>query len=618
MLCEQYFKNTDAGGDMKKRRSMADWMFSGNLRRSIAHLAAAVGVMLVLFSACTPASCEEAKPNVVLLVIDALRPDHLGCYGSVRPTSPTIDNLAAVGIVFETAVGHAPWTKSSFSSMLTSLYPFQHGVTDWPSVLPDTLMTLAEALAAGGYSTACVMNTPALGGPYQILQGFDEVIVTEKEDRDAFKTSADAIELASRAGRPFFLMVHFSDVHSPYRPPIKYVRMVRLETDIDPYAVRISDGTDFDEHADSIRIARNTVLYDACIRLADDGVGVILDYLDEAGLTDNTLVILTADHGEAFWEHGKGFHAGSTYEEVIRVPLIVSWPKRFDKPARIPHQARHIDILPTILEIAGIQDDQYREGISLVDVMMTGRPPQAAGKFLPADHALCECTRPRAPATRCIRTNDWKLIFESLTSTWELYDLRKDPGETADLAGEGLAIEDSLMNLIVNVPGVKLGGWRIALTGAGPHVSFDVSVVLPQRAGLSVVKRFAKPPDAGVEIRDDRKAFDFRATGQDLNPLFFTADPPDTRVKFKFTASGKDIPPHVLIGESGEMAIGEEFIVSPQQAMGLPQDYLRAIISGRPGAYVWWFPGEGMEVGGETVDLTPEQMQRLRALGYIQ
>jgi arylsulfatase A-like enzyme len=577
--------------------------------------------MLASCFACVSVSYGTEKPNIVLLVVDALRPDHLGCYGGVRPTSPAIDELASGGILFETAVAHAPWTKSSFSSMLTSLYPFQHGVIDWPSVLPDTLVTLAEALAGAGYGTACVMNTPALGGPYRILQGFDDVVVTEKVDRDAFKTSGDALDLIRDAEQPFFLMVHFSDVHSPYRPPMEYVRKIKLETDFDPYSKRVSIQLGLGDEPDSARIARDIVLYDACVRLADDGVDVILDYLDQAGLRDNTLVILTADHGEAFWEHGKGFHAGSTYEEVIRVPLIMAYAELFTGAARIAHQVRHIDLLPTILEIAGVKDDEYREGVSLVDLIITGKRAAAAGKFFPAQYALCECTRPRAPATRCIRTYNWKLIFESLTSTWELYNLREDPGETENVAGRGLAVEDSLMNMIVSVPGVRLGGWRIAFTGVGPDAGFDIEVVLPQRATLSTVRRFADRGSGGIDMRDDGKGFSFAAEGQDLNPLFFTADPPDTRIKFKLTASGRDgadVPSEVLVGESGKMPIGEEFVLSPEQALGLSGDYRRTHISGRPAAYIWWFPGEGMDVGGETVELTPEQKKRLRALGYIQ
>jgi hypothetical protein len=501
--------------------------------------------------------------------------------------------------------------------MLTSLYPFQHGVIDWESVLPDTLVTLAEVLADHGYSTACVMNTPALGGAYQILQGFEQVTVTEKVDRDAFETSGDALDLIRHAGRPFFILVHYSDAHSPYRPPMKYVDKVRLETDVDPYSRRRTEPVQ-GEKPDSVRIAVERIMYDGCIRLADDGVRVILDYLDEAGLRDDTIVVLTADHGEAFWEHGMGFHAGSTYEEVIRVPLIVTYPGFFTGPIRRSDQARHIDLLPTILEMAGVDDAEYREGTSLVDLAMTGEITAGGRKFLPGHTALCECTRPRAPATRRIRTNDWKLIFESLTWTAELYDLRQDPGEYDNLAGDGLAIEESLTSMLFSVPGVKLGGWRIAFTGAGPHLIFDVEVVVPQQAGFSVVKRFVERAAGGVDMRDDGKAFSLEASGQDLNPLFFSPDPPGTRIKILVTATGEDTPAFVHVGESGTMPMGGELILSPGDAIGLPRDFRPAGVSDRPGAFIWWFPGEGPASGSEAVDLTPEQKQRLRSLGYIQ
>lgn len=573
---------------------------------------------LIICSVCVSASPAEVKPNVVLVVIDALRPDHLGCYGHVRPTSPTIDDLASGGVVFETAVAHAPLMKCSFSSMLTSLYPFQHGVIGWDSVLPDSLVTLAEILVQDGYNTACVMNTPALGSVYGVLQGFDEVVVTERVDRDASRTSADALDIVKRSGSPFFLMVHYSDTRRPYRPPVNYVDKIRLETDPDPYSRRAFTPDDALMDSHSVEVAKEIVLYDARVRQVDDGVRDILAYLDSAGLRQNTLIILTASRGEHLGEQDERFHAGSAYEEVIRVPLIVAYPKTFGKPARVDQQVRHVDLLPTILEIAGITDDEHREGTSLVSLVVAGSYAEAEAKFLPVSSTLCESGTPGAPATRCIRTDDWKSIFESLTFTRELYNLRSDPGETKNLAGKGLAIEDSLTRAILRVPGTELGGWRLGLTGAGPNLSFDVEVVLPDQADLTVVKRFIERAGKGVDMSDDGKGFRLKATGKDINPTFFTTDPPDTRVRLKVTAAGIDPPHHVHVGQAGTMPIGEEFVIGTQQALGVPEDFLKARTSGRPGAYIWWFPGEEWFTGSKTVDLTPKQKKRLRTLGYIQ
>ena len=566
---------------------------------------------------------EPAQPNIVLLVVDALRPDHLGCYGYERPTSPVIDRLADDGVVFETAVSSAPWTKASFSSMLTSLHPFQHGVTDWFSVMPDSPATLPEVLARHGYSTACVMNTPALSGRFRILKGFEEVVVTEKVDRDAFKTSADAIEIIKRSEEPLFLMVHYSDVHRPYRPPWRYVDLVESDSRGRPFDQRTGEtvpsaGAPAPGTPSELELARDMLAYDACVRLADDGIATILDYLGEAGIRGRTMVVVTSDHGEAFWEHGTVTHASSVYDEEIRVPLIMNYPRLLTGPTRIAEQVRHIDLLPTFLEITGLTDAEHREGVSLVDLVNTGVRGDHTGGFLPAGVALCECTRPRAPATRCIRTAGWKLIAESLTGLWELYDLRNDPGETVNLSGTGLAVEDSLLAMIRDVPGIRIGGWRIGLTGAGPETVFRVEVVVPQGAKFSDVRRFATKADISVDMRGDSTGFSFEATGEDLNPLLFETEPRESRVRFKVSAAGDDIPSKAYAGPSKTIPLDEEVVLASDQAFGLPEDFRDARVSGRPGAYIWWFPGEGMAVPRQVQELSPEQKKRLRALGYIQ
>jgi arylsulfatase A-like enzyme len=561
---------------------------------------------------------ESTQPNVVLLVIDALRPDHLSCYGYGRPTSPNIDEIAATGVVFENAVCHAPWTKSSFSSMLTSLYPFQHGVVDWASVMPDTLRTLPEVLAQAGYSTACVMNTVALSGEYRVLAGFDRVVVTEKEDRDAFKTSDDAIELMKGMSEPFFLMVHYSDVHTPYRPPMKYVDLVRTGDDVDPYSRLSGYRAGDDDIPPPDVIAAKKHLYDGCIRLADDGVARLINYLAEAGIAGRTVLVVTADHGEAFWEHGAAFHAGSVYEEVMRVPLVMSYPPVLPEGKSIAEQVRHIDLLPTILDITETEDHMLREGGSLLDLAGGGTRHARKGAFLPAEAALCECTRPRAPATRCIRLDGWKFIVESITATTELYNLNQDPGETTDLSACGHAMEDSLSSMLSRVPGIRLGGWRVALPGAGQEVEFRVTVSLPGEGRFASVERFAPRPETSLEMDADSTRFKFDASGQDLNPLVFRTDPVTAEVEFSITAEGPSSPVWVQVGEAGRREIGKDFALRPEDGMGLPTDFLEAKEAGAVGAYVWWFPGEDGEAKRTTVDLTPEQKQRLRSLGYIQ
>jgi hypothetical protein len=210
------------------------------------------------------------------------------------------------------------------------------------------------------------------------------------------------------------------------------------------------------------------------------------------------------------------------------------------------------------------------------------------------------------------------LIAESLTALWELYDLRNDPGETSNLSGAGLVVEDSLLAMIRDVPGVGLGGWRIGLTGAGPGTVFRVEVVIPQGARFADVRRFATKANISVDMRGDSTGFSFEARGEDLNPLLFDTEPRESRVKFKISAVGDDVPAHVHAGRAGTMPMDEEVVLAPDQAFGLPGDFQTARVSATPGVYVWWFPGEGMAVPREVQELTPEQKKRLRALGYIQ
>ncbi len=583
------------------------------------NLLMAIMWVVVLFDTVLPSSTEQVfHPNVLLVVIDALRPDHLGCYGYTRPTSPTVDKLASEGVLFENAVSHAPWTKCSFSSMLTSLYPFQHGVTGWASVMPDTLIALPEVLASAGYSTACVMNAVALSGEYQVLQGFEKVTVPEKKERTPTKTSDIAIEDLSRLHRPFLLMVHYSGGHWPYRPPLAYIDLVRLEGEKHPYGILAKHRTPpLAEMPPPEELEAQKLLYDACLRYADDGVGRMIEYMEESGLLDSTLVIITADHGEAFWEHGSGLHGWSVYDELVRVPLIMRYPQVFRPGTIVPDQVQHIDLLPTIVEVTGVTDPARREGCSLVKLAATGKRSSDCGKFLPADVALCECTTPRAPATRCLRLRGWKLILESLTATRELYNLAEDPGESVNLSGRGLAVEDSLTRMLMRIPGTRLRGWRVGLLGASEKRTLEVGVAVSSGARFTFIERFASSHNAKVSVNRDSTYFRFEASGQDLNPLLFDTEPPLASVSFEIKVKAEPGIRWVYVGGEGRREIAKTFTLSPEAAVGVPEAYINMRKVGGTGICVWWLPGSS-RVKGRKIELTPEQKRRLRALGYIQ
>lgn len=415
-------------------------------------------LIAALFISCGP-TADEAQPNIVLIVVDALRADHLGCYGYARPTSPTIDSLAAGGVLFETAITQAPWTKASFSTFLTSLYTFQHGVVEWAGVMPESLVTLPEVMASQGYSTACVINMLGMGGRFGVLKGFEILSESGKSPRGAGAATADAIECLGNIEEPFFMLLHYFDVHQPYGPPPGYVDLINVDTDLDPFKNKGLWYRGKDGLPPRKAIEKTMLLYDGCIRYVDDSLARLFDYLDERGMKDNTVLIITADHGEAFWEHGVDTHGSTVYDEVLKVPLIIAWPARYDGGGRVASQVRLIDLFPTVLEMTGADDGdaQHREGVSLVPVM-AGRQADAEGKLLPPHIAFASNGMVKPPRVRCLRTRDYKVIVDRETGEVEVYDLESDPGETLNLRGREMPSAGALIALMEKLPGEGTAG----------------------------------------------------------------------------------------------------------------------------------------------------------------
>jgi choline-sulfatase len=578
-------------------------------------LAAVIMLSGLVLSSCT--SSKPAAPNVVLVIVDALRPDFLGCYGYGRPTSPNIDQIARRGIVFDNAIAHAPWTKASFSTFLTSLYPFQHGVIGWESVMPDSVLTLPETLRGAGYSTMAVINMLGITGEFKVTRGVDKLSEADKGERDAFRTSADAIELMKSAPRPFFIMIHYFDTHRPYRVPAEYVDLVRKPGDPDPFLAQSVDGSREGERPPQEIIDRERVLYGGCIRYVDDAVGKIIKYLDESELSRETVFILTADHGEAFWEHGAMAHGSNLYDEAIKVPLVIDYPRKYSRPRRFDAQVRHIDLLPTILELAGASDSRRREGTSLCPLIETGKRPAAPARLLPQDAALCEGSLKKAPDSKCIRTNDLKLIVEPATAFCEMYDLQADPAESVNLWGKGVAGADSFFRLIARIPGTSLNGWRVALTGE-PAGMVEVDVTLARGSRLTGVHKVSAPGALTLDIPADSTSLSIRARPNGLQVLLFDMEPRDARVTFKVRTAGPGGPTAVNVGKIGGRRIGERFTLGPQDATGLPDAFGQFRTQRAAAVHIWWLPGEEMREPGERAVLSPEAKKRLRSLGYVQ
>lgn len=418
-------------------------------------LAAGVAWALMRGLAGGPAEGETAadggRPHVFVLLVDALRADHVSAYGYPRPTTPAIDSLAADGVLFEQTIAASTFTKSSIASLFTGRYPYQHGVY-WGSrrledgsvvsdLLPPAETTLAEALSSRGWLTeAWVQNSHLRHGT-----GFAQGFVDYRDHQgsiDRIHRLAERFLDSPATLYPLFVYLHYIDLHDPYRPAAPYDTMFGGGPDgTGPYA-----GVDLAEwgaYLDAVRrgevelepatVDRLRDLYDGQLRAIDDEIGRFLVGLRRRGLYDDSLIVLTSDHGDGFYEHGFVSHSTVPYEELVRVPLIVKLPGGRWAGRRVERSVRSIDLLPTVIAVTGGIPPAEIAGCNLLPLLRGGDPPDDCAV------AMVEIAEEGAYPVVAARSERWKYIHHQKRPD-EVYDLRSDPGELRDL-GEGVAAE---------------------------------------------------------------------------------------------------------------------------------------------------------------------------------
>lgn len=437
-----------------------------NHRPSTTSLVLATALAAVGCSDPAPAA-DERRPNVLLISIDSLRADHLSCYGYERETSPEIDRLASEGILFENAVSSTSWTLPAHAAAFTGLPDSVHRTERPSSKLSAEHRTLAEQLRDAGYTTAGFWSGPFLAPTFGMDQGFDVYVdcrtpfeVTEDENAGRMQreindashedvTSPRLLEavtawLGSVPREPFFLFVHMWDVHYDYIPPPPY------DTLYDPDYDGPADGRNVKNtlSGKNARDIEHTIaLYDGEIAWTDRHVGDMLRVLEARGLAEHTVVILMADHGEEFFEHGRFGHRKTLFEESVRIPLIVRLPGGAGAGERRDQVASIMDVAPTILALAGAPP--------LTTV--AGRPLLAldghAGER--RDLALSEIWR-KEPVEigpmMALRGDGWKLVARRRDgSPLQLFDLSSDPGEQHDRLEDGGALAERALTALAEV-----------------------------------------------------------------------------------------------------------------------------------------------------------------------
>jgi arylsulfatase A-like enzyme len=651
---------------------------------------------------------DERQPpeNVIIIVLDALRADRLGCYGHAAGRSPTIDSLAAEGVLFENAIAQCCFTPPAMASLLTGRHVPSHGLLGWEARLPEPEITLAEVLHDAGYRTAAfvflnLLTRQGLGQGFEegaeMVEPADSVFALARwwiQDRviDGRPMGAASAAGSTGAAPPFFLLLHCYDVHRPYTPRAPYDTMFGTE-----YGGTI-DGTN--ETLSAIQEGRITLapedhahladLYDGEIRYIDDRVGEFLRWLGERRLLDETLIVVTADHGETLGERALLAAAGaldgppgsaaasstsdagaqrsssplaaasgafdrgslplqythdeSLYDPVMKIPLILRAPRALPKGVRIARQVRQIDIMPTILALLGVESPPSVEGEALLAVggapasmgVRDARDARGAG----ADSASAaarpvfadaypEPTRPNR-YMRALRTPRAKLIHNIHEGTWERYDLATDPAEERNLWPEtGDALDarvrsDSLASQLLahavgsgEVEEICLVWEDGAPGGRSGAFTGELSVSGGKILGVS------QPPgqtDTEHEVSADGTRLTFGGAGGSRaarapaaatrKALWVRIDSPRLTAKLSARdAAGGALPIHTYL--RGDDLEGEASFMPAN----IGHAYIDPFLEKTRGVHV--FGRSRLEKQRIPISLDPEEIERLRALGYV-
>lgn len=547
-------------------------------------------------------AASRAAPNLLFVTIDCLRADHVGAWGYPKPTTPVLDGLAGEGIRFAHTYANAPMTLPSIPQIFTS------------ELFPDRDQDLLTGPIAGaGIPNAAFVNNAWI--PLWLSQGehatppgtFDRIVSGEL---DAKAITDRAIEWLDqhREGR-FALYLHYLDAHTPYRPPAD---LIALFADPDH---RGTVGQTFDDEEGAASGKYNAAdkeqiiaLYDAGIRYVDRELGRVLDELRRTDRLDNTLVVISADHGEEFWDHGSFFHGQSLYDELLHIPLIVRLPGA-DRAGTVEEGlARGIDLAPSILDWMGLPVPQSFRGEAL------GR--RAAGA---SPQLIATATQAQFPTRFAIRRDDRKIIESLDREGAESFLLSRDPGEAAPTAPASSQEARLLEELRAARAILRERGFQAEVRAAGSdavalslrsHPRSGTFLTLDRRGTAGTAQATAdgrsvraSGPAKGFGIRFDRLKDPANLGRKDLVELT-TED-----------ASGRSLPLHIALGAAGQTPDAgvidlnaAEIEATEAPGCPAPETGVRACL--------WRFPGEQPAALPEITD--PALRKRLRALGYIQ
>jgi arylsulfatase A-like enzyme len=421
---------------------------------------AAMGAWLSLTAVLLAFGCGSelpSRPNIFLLTVESLRPDHMGSYTGERDTTPNLDAFARESVVYEDAHSVTSWTLASHASMFTGLYPTAHGAVESRSRLDGEIATLADLLAQHGYQTAGFASGPYLARRHNLSQGFEyyddspATVGTQGGAHDdvtnpslesaiihfLFDRRYKVFDRYRDPERPLFLFAYYWDPHYDYIPPPPFNTMF-VEEGAERIGVRGYESSGLvTSKISPAELSYVLSQYDGEIRFTDFYLGRFFEVLKKAGLWENSVVIVTSDHGEEFFDHGKKGHKNSLYSESVHVPLIIKHP-RSARTGRDSRLVSLVDLFPTILELAGAEVPSAHQAMSLLDL----DPDPDRSIFFELLSTLYHRLTDGEGFVRddeewlAVRRGDSKLVVVPADRRIELYRVSTDRGEQEDIAGD--------------------------------------------------------------------------------------------------------------------------------------------------------------------------------------
>jgi arylsulfatase A-like enzyme len=551
--------------------------------------------------------------RMVLVCIDTLRADRLGCCGCDRGLTSSIDSLARESVLFTECESAAPWTLPSCAATHTGRYPGMIAANRATHHLRPEEITLAELFHDAGFGTGSVVANINLMKDTGFFQGFEYQLERSRATADQVVDSG--IEwMNQNSDRDFFLYLHLNDPHSPYSPPEPFLSRFRrgsgrFDAEFDPNLYHGAIADDFtDDEKEQIR-----GLYDGEVAFADAELGRLIEYLKSQGWWKDIVLIVWSDHGEEFWEtdHGGYGHGHTMYEELTHVPLIMKFPGL--EPEIRDDRVGLVDIVPALISREGLATP---DGLAGMDILSESYDRRGSRQF------IIESVK-TGPEQKAIVLGNWKQIMHFGGDEGpELYDLDVDPGERENLIGTEPALAEPLISLLMMYTTQTSEGFHLMLYPTDLTGTATFSVVVSVSDGeFKDVTYDAVNGEVLSESEEDRSLsyeVSLNNSGGISSGYFmldFLTEPEDVDVGFEVRVSGRETELPWHFGNQREAVMGNEVAISMVDSR-ISMSFPEALGGERQGVYIWSVPPS---VRIELEDtLSQETLEELRALGYVQ